>query len=504
MLDPRYKTLHEQFSNNARVWADRPALVDEEEVLSYRDVDDLSQSLAEALRSVVRPGERLVAMRMSRTRFAPVGIIGILRADCGYLPIDPDYPEPRQELLLEDADARLLVTDAVRPGEREIGSVGPFTIVDLGRDGIPDVIDDLAYVIYTSGSTGRPKGCLVSHSNVLSLFRGCTELFEFGPDDVWTISHSFSFDYSVWEMWGALLTGGSAVVLPKRVTMDPDELITLLARENVTVLSQTPANFGILVRALSGNRHPLGSLRYVTLGGEALRPDDVLAWRSLDCAPSAELVNMYGITETTVIVTACRLDEQVCRSAASGRTPIGKPLAHLRVSLRDEQGMPVADGQPGEMWVAGSGVTRGYLGRADLTAERFVSDDLDGVDQSYYRSGDWAVRDEDGNLHFIGRQDAQVKLRGFRVELGEIEAVIAALSGVRAVACDVERSTAGHGVLVAHVVLEPDRTMTQREIRHHAATQLPAHMRPNRIHTCTRIPLTDNGKLDRSALRSSR
>jgi nonribosomal peptide synthetase DhbF len=318
-------------------------------------------------------------MRMSRTRFAPVGIIGILRADHGYLPIDPDYPRPRQELLITDAGVRLLVTDVVRPEEREVASVGPFKIVDLGRDRAPETIDDLAYVIYTSGSTGRPKGCVVSHANVLALFQGCLDLFEFGPDDVWTISHSFSFDYSVWEMWGALLTGGSAVIPAKQVTMDPDELIALLIRENVTVLSQTPANFGILVRALGRTRRSFGSLRYVTLGGEALRPDDVLAWIDLNCAPSAELVNMYGITETTVIVTACRLDEQICRSAVPGRTPIGKSLSHLHVSLRDEHGTPVADGQPGEMWIAGSGVTSGYLGRDDLTAERFVSDDLDGA-----------------------------------------------------------------------------------------------------------------------------
>jgi amino acid adenylation domain-containing protein len=446
MFEIRHKTLHEQFMDTVAVWPDRPALIDGGGALSYREVAGLSEDLAQVLSSLLRAGERIIALRMSRSRFAPVGIIGILRAGCGYLPVDPDYPRTRQELVLNDAGARLVVTDGpLGADERCVANVGRFVVAERGHSVPRETVQDLAYVIYTSGSTGRPKGCLVGHENVLALFKGCADLFEFGPDDVWTIFHSFSFDFSVWELWGPLLTGGSAVVVPRQAAVDQESLIALLTDHDVSVLSQTPSSFGFLVRALRGGDGPppLDALRYVVFGGEALRPDDVVSWSELKCAPAAELINMYGITETTVHVTYCRLDEEMCRNARAGRTPIGKPLPHLSVSLRDEQEAPVPDGEPGEMWVAGGGVTHGYLGRADLTAERFVTDGLDGADRVYYRSGDWAVRDERGDLHFIGRRDAQVKLRGFRLELGEVEAVITALSGVRAVACDVRRTRTG-------------------------------------------------------------
>ncbi|TCO62830.1 amino acid adenylation domain-containing protein [Actinocrispum wychmicini] len=504
MFDLRCKTLHEQFSESARQWPERTALLDEEGALTYREVDDLSGELAQVLRSLSMPGECVIGLRMSRTRFTPAGMLGILRAGCGYLPVDPDYPAARRESLLEDSRARLIVTDGpAEERETVLTTVGPFTVVERDQAQEQDTVDDLAYVIYTSGSTGRPKGCPVSHANVMALFGGCAELFDVGPEDVWTVFHSASFDFSVWELWGALLTGASAVLVPKQVSVDPEAFAQLLSRRRVTVLSQTPSSFNALIRALPAGER-LDDLRYIVFGGEALRPGDVIDWFDRGFAPAAELINMYGITETTVHVTYRPLTPQLCRDARSGRTPIGVPLPHLRVSLRDERGQPVTDGQPGEMWVAGDGVTQGYLRRASLTAERFVSDDLDGADQFYYRSGDWAVRDEHGELYFIGRQDSQVKLRGFRIELGEIEAVLAGLAGVRAAACDVEATAAGHEVLVARVVLEPDALLTKHDIRRYASAQLPAHMRPHQIRTCARLALTANGKFDRHALRSAR
>ncbi|MEU8497102.1 amino acid adenylation domain-containing protein [Streptomyces lavendulae] len=497
-------TLHQRFDDVARRFPGATAVVDAEGPMSYAELRAARDEVAEALVSLCRDGDRLIAARLGRGRSAPVAFLGILGSGRGYLPVDPDYPRERRDFLLDDSGARLVVTDgSLEDDESPLAEVGGLVIAARdtrpGRsaDGLPAAT---AYVIYTSGSTGTPKGCVVGHREVLALLDACATVFSFHPGDVWTVTHSFSFDFSVWELWGALLSGGTAVLVPPDVARDPDAFAGLLESRQVTVLSQTPSMFGFLVAQLGRARRSLPRLRYAVLGGEAANLQDALTWLDAEMAPNARLVNMYGITETTVHVTHTELDARACRASESGRTPIGRPLPHLAVSLRDQAGRPVADGTPGEIWVSGTGVTSGYLGRPELTAERFVVDRTGPEPVRHYRSGDWAVREDDCTLHYIGRIDGQVKLRGHRVELAEVEAALASTEGVQGAACAVRTNRAGQRVLVAYLVESPDAGLDPRRLRAHVGTRLPAHMHPHRFVRVQSLPVTANGKLDRAAL----
>ncbi|RQY46732.1 amino acid adenylation domain-containing protein, partial [Burkholderia stagnalis] len=281
-----------------------------------------------------------------------------------------------------------------------------------------------AYVIYTSGSTGTPKGCVVTHANVLRLFDVTRESFALSSHDVWSVFHSTAFDFSVWELWGALLHGAQAVFVPFETSRDPLAFAGFLREHRVSVLSQTPSAFRLL------DRQPgtLPALRLVVFGGEALAPASLRGWfdRYGDARP--RLVNMYGITETTVHVTARTLRSA---DADAPLSPIGEPLADLSLQLLDRHGEPVLDGVPGEIHVGGAGVARGYLNRPGLTAARFVPDPHGAPGARRYRAGDLAQRQADGEIHYLGRADQQIKIRGFRIEPGEIEAALRAHPAVR-------------------------------------------------------------------------
>ncbi|KOV27865.1 hypothetical protein ADK60_19310, partial [Streptomyces sp. XY431] len=312
-----------------------------------------------------------------------------------------------------------------------------------------------AYVIYTSGSTGTPKGVTIPHQNVVRLF-GAAE--EFGADDVWTLFHSYAFDFSVWELWGALLHGGRLVVVPADVTRSPVDFLKLLVAERVTVLNQTPSAFYQLLQA--DRAHPeLGAqlaLRRVVFGGEALDPGRLADWYQRHADDAPVLVNMYGITETTVHVTHGALDREAA-AAATGSSPIGRELADLRCHVLDGLLQPLPAGAVGELYVSGAGLARGYLGRPGLTGQRFVACPFGPAGTRMYRTGDLARRREDGSLEFLGRADAQVKVRGFRIELGEIESVLARHEGVAQAAVVVREDRPGDKRLVAYLVAA-DRT----------------------------------------------
>ncbi|MGC3004480.1 amino acid adenylation domain-containing protein, partial [Streptomyces sp. G35A] len=323
-------------------------------------------------------------------------------------------------------------------------------LTDADRHG-PTSPSDTAYIIHTSGSTGRPKGVPVPHANVVRLFTAAAEHFGFGADDVWTLFHSYAFDFSVWEIWGALLHGGRVVVVPYAVSRSPRDFLDLLRREGVTVLNQTPSAFEQLIDADLEGDGGAGALRYVVFGGEALRPERLRPWADRYGLDRPVLVNMYGITETTVHVThhrVTRADLDDPRRAGV----IGRPLADLRVHLLDAQGRPVPPGATGEMYVSGAGVAAGYLNRPELTAERFLDDPYGLPGTRMYRSGDLARRRADGTLDYLGRADAQVQIRGFRVEPGEIEAVLATHPGVSRAAVVVRRAANGAQQLVAYTV----------------------------------------------------
>ena len=357
-------------------------------------------------------------------------------------------------------------------------------------------------MIYTSGSTGTPKGVLVEHRSVVRLLRQTEPWFGFGPSDVWTMFHSASFDFSVWEIWGALAYGGRVVIVPYEVSRSPAAFLDLLGRESVTVLDQTPTAFRQLVTAdATRPGTDLGALRLVILGGERLDVGLLEPWVARHGDQRPELVNMYGITETTVHASYRRIG--LADLADSAVSPVGVPLPDLCFELLDESGAPVAPGQPGELYVSGPGLARGYLNRGDLTASRFLG--LPGARS--YRTGDRLLALDDGQYVYLGRTDDQIKVRGFRVEPGEIEAVLtghAEVGGSIVVARD---HGEGDVRLVAYLLpaagVAADQAWVDRvqgEVADLVAQALPTHMRPSAYLPLETLPLTANGKVDRSAL----
>ncbi|MER7843975.1 non-ribosomal peptide synthase/polyketide synthase [Kitasatospora sp. NPDC096077] len=484
------------------------------EHLDYATLDDRATRLAHRLAGLGAGPERFVALALPRTAELVVAVLAVLKTGAAYLPLDPKLPAERRAELLADAAPVALVTFADEPASvpvlsptdseptdsepADFGALGPGALGPAHRP-LPD---SPAYAIYTSGSTGRPKGVVVPHANVVRLFEQTRELFDFGPQDVWTLFHSYTFDFSVWELWGPLLHGGRLVVVPEDTARSPEEFLRLLADEGVTVLNQTPSAFHPLVRADA--EHPELSrrlaLRTVVFGGEALDATRLTDWYARHPQSAPRLVNMYGITETTVHVTHAELGPAT--AAAGGPAPIGDGLADLRLYLLDGDLAPVPAGAVGELYVAGEGLARGYLDRPGLTAGRFLADPYGPPGTRMYRTGDRARRRADGTLHYLGRADQQVKIRGFRIEPGEIEAALLTHPGVGQAAVGVHQDPAGTRRLVAHVVAaegtaEPP---SAAELRAHLERLLPAYLVPAAYVPMAALPLTPNGKLDRRAL----
>ncbi|CAN5445561.1 hypothetical protein BH10ACT10_BH10ACT10_02180 [soil metagenome] len=484
-------SLIDAFTVRAAAQPERPAVIGETESRSYAELDRESSQLARILcASGVRPGD-LVGLLMGRTPQVVTSILAILKAGAAYVPLDPDYPVDRLRYIAEDSGVVCVLGDPTRAAacgldDLRVIPADTAACVDNPGETPPPVVppEAGAYVIYTSGSTGEPKGCVISHANVMSLMDATLPLLDLGPEDVWTMFHSFAFDFSVWEVWGALLTGAAVVVVPVEIARSPERFLGLLDQHAVTVLSQVPSVFRRLTAAAAAASTRLPRLRYVVLGGEAVDLDTVRRFRGSGIG-TATVINMYGITETTVHATVKVLDDEAL--AGDVRSPIGRPLAHLRIELRDADGALVNDGEVGEMFVAGEGVAAGgYLHRPELTAERFTD--------GWYRSGDLARRLPDGELEFVGRNDNQVKRWGFRIELGEIEAALRTLSGVTDAAVSLRDDQ-----LTAYVVTDSGTG----GLRAACVSTLPAHMVPDRYVAVPRLPMTASGKLDRLALDES-
>ncbi|MFC9732278.1 amino acid adenylation domain-containing protein [Streptomyces roseolus] len=499
-------TLHAWFARQAAARGDAVAVTAGADRLTYRALDRAANRLAHHLRTLGVGPEVRVAVRLERTAHLVTALLAVVKAGGAYVPLDPSAPDERLARTLADAGADVLLTDTA---ERDLGARHTVVTGPGGTDltGHPDTPPadpgtgpaNLAYVIYTSGSTGTPKGVMIEHRQVLALLHGTRERFGFGPDDVWTLFASAAFDVSVWEMWGALLHGGRLVVVPDDVRRAPEEFHALLHRERVTVLNQTPAAFRQLVRY--EEEHPAApalGLRLVVFAGEALPPAMLRPWteRHGDGAPL--LVNMYGITETTVHSTYRRM---TTADLGSTDSMIGGALDGWTLRVLDERGEPVPDGEPGELHVGGAGVARGYLGRPALTAERFLPDPEAAVPGARrYRSGDGARRTGDGDHAYLGRLDHQVKIRGHRIELGEIETVLARHPAVREAVAAVDRDTAGDPRLMAYWVPAAGAPAGPSELRDHLRRTLPPYMLPNVYVALDRLPLTVNGKVDRRAL----
>ncbi|WP_158711725.1 amino acid adenylation domain-containing protein [Streptomyces virginiae] len=517
--------VHEIFAGHAARTPDAVALVHEGTSLTYRELDTRANRLAHRLRALGVGPDTLVGLCLPRSADLVVALLGILKAGGAYLPLDPDNPPERLRHIVQDARLEHVVgtTDTRAlwdaPGLRCVDLLADAPLLAAEPDTAPDTgvsPDHLAYVIYTSGSTGLPKGTLVPHANVTRLFSATDHWFGFGPQDVWTLFHSIAFDFSVWELWGALAHGGRLVVVPYGTSRSPEEFHRLLRAERVTVLNQTPSAFYQLARADEEHHRTAGTapsglaLRHVVFGGEALDVAALAGWfaRHGDTAP--RLVNMYGITETTVHVTYRPL---TARDAEEGRgSVIGVPIPDLRLHLLDARGRSVPRGAVGELYVAGAGLARGYLRRPELTAERFpngLGDDVADAPAGplggarLYRTGDLARALPDGDLEYLGRIDHQVKLRGFRIELGEVEAALAAHPLVDAAVALVAPDAAGTDVLVGYLAVtgaEDGAGPTVEDMREHLARRLPGYMIPGAFVTLPAFPLTANGKTDRRRL----
>ncbi|WP_124727924.1 thioester reductase domain-containing protein [Staphylospora marina] len=502
---PVDRPLHELFREQASRTPDRIAVEHDDRSWTYRELDELTNRIARRLkRSGVKTEDR-VALLVDRSIHTVSGILGILKAGAAYVPLDPMYPPERIRLILEDAGASVLLAEGDL-AER-VAFDGQVLRLDaeeewIGEEGSPVESsvkpEHLAYVIYTSGTTGRPKGTLVTHENVARLVIGARKHFEFTEEDVWPLFHSFAFDVSVWEMWGAFLHGGKLVIVPWWTCRDPEAFYRLLLEKNVTVLNQTPSAFLQLIPV--DNTHPRASdlkLRYVVFAGERLDIPSLKPWIDRHGDERPQLINMYGITEITVHATFRRVTK--ADLDRGGRSLIGIPLPDLSIYLLDERQRPVPVGAPGEICVAGAGVARGYLNRPELTEARFVPDPFsDEPGAMMYRSGDLARYLPDGDMEFLGRMDDQVKIRGFRVEPGEIASVLRDHPAIKGAAVIVREDTPGDKRLVAYYV--PSRPVEVSELRDALRRHLPEYMVPVAWVELEEIPLTVNGKLDKRAL----
>ena len=569
---PEDKMIHQLFEEQVKQNPDSIAVVYEDEELTYQQLNERANQLAHHLRTLgVRP-DTLVAIAVERSLEMIIGLLGILKAGGAYVPLDPTYPQERLQFMLEDTNAPILITQN-HLNETFWDYSGTTLNFDLRTENKELLIEErslnadnsqtqrwispsaesfenleclttphnLAYVIYTSGSTGKPKGVMVGHNNVVRLLRETQQWYRFTQHDVWTLFHSYAFDFSVWEIWGALSYGGKLVVIPYLTSRSPEAFYTLLKNERITILNQTPSAFQQLIQyeqLLPKLDEDLSLfIRLVIFGGEALEPHKLKPFFDIHEWKTAQLFNMYGITETTVHVTYLPLCKE--HTMKKEKSIIGKRMPDLNIYILDTHLHPVPVGVRGEIYIGGAGLARGYLNRPDLTADRFIpnpfvndEDACNGKTLRLYRTGDLARYLPDGNIEFLGRIDEQVKIRGFRIELGEIESTLQTHGNVTkavVMARDDESDTpesSSNKKLVAYVVLPEERFSSltvesaltssagepfsvlngeslpalTEDLRNHLARSLPDYMVPSFFVYIDKVPLTSNGKIDRKAL----
>ncbi|MBD2816687.1 amino acid adenylation domain-containing protein, partial [Xenorhabdus sp. Flor] len=440
-----------------------------------------------------------------------ISILAVLKAGGAYVPISPQYPPERIRFILQDTASPCVVTQKqylATLGEYTQSRIEPPAWIAADDQAVTEnpppenpapvnTAADLAYVIYTSGTTGQPKGVLQTHHNVVRLFAATQGDYQFDQNDTWVLYHAYTFDFSVWELWGALLYGGRLIIPTTEDTKDFGRFSRLCSDQKVTVLNQTPGAFYAFIEASLHMDAAFPHLRYVIFGGDKLNPVQLKPWWHRYGDQSPALINMYGITETTVHVTYRKLTQDDAITASN----IGRPLSDLSAYVLNHNGQPVPIGAPGELYIGGAGLARGYLNRPELTAGRFVANPFaTDKDKEYgytrlYKTGDLVRWLSDGNLEYLGRNDFQVKIRGYRIELGEIESALALHPQIKQ-AVVIDREHEGHKALVAYLVAEntvAEGELSDDKLIRHLSDRLPEYMVPASFVHLESIPLTLNG-----------
>jgi amino acid adenylation domain-containing protein len=513
------QTIHQLFEAQVNQMPDKVALVYQQQTLTYGELNAKANQLARHIQSktIVKP-DTLIALCLDRSPEMIIAILAVLKAGGAYVPIEPDYPAQRISFLLEDCDAAAVLTQSAL-----LTQLKDITAVDLIVLDVDDYqheasvnltnqnsADDLAYVIYTSGTTGKPKGVLQLHGNVQRLFSATAEQFGFDHNDIWTLYHSYVFDFSVWEIWGALIHGGKLVIPDQETVKDIPCFVDLCIEQQVTVLNQTPGAFYTFADSLNSAQQASElSIKHIIFGGDALNLRQLDKWwhAAKSHGYKTQLVNMYGITETTVHVT--------CKVVVEDETTIaniGRSITDLSCYVLDAYNLPVPIGVVGELHVGGAGLARGYLNQVQLTAEKFisnafvsVSDNADGQGiNRLYKTGDLVRWLPSGELQYMGRNDFQIKIRGYRIELGEIENAMATIKQIKQVFV-LAKEKNGSRYLAAYYVLEDkgqdnSAQISDTQILQRLDELFPSHMVPSALVQLEHFPLTINGKLDRQAL----
>ena len=503
---PAGQTVQAVFAAVAARQGDAVAVVDGGRSLSYGDLASRARHLADRLRCLGVVRGTLVGVCAERSLEFVVAVLAVLEAGGAYVPLDASYPRRRLRFMIEDTEAAVILTTEELAGRfadlspvivlLDSGDVEAGPPVDAAACAVDNAPDDLAYVMYTSGSSGEPKGVAVPHRAVLRLVRA-TDYIALQPDDVVAHVSNVSFDAATFEIWGALLNGGRLVVIPREVALAPRDFGRCLAEEGITVLFITTPLFHQLATESPG---AFGGVRHLLFGGDVADPRLVRAVVRASTPPH-RLLHVYGPTESTTFAT-WHLVADVPDGAAS--VPIGRPVANTEVYILDGRGEVAPVGIRGELCIGGDGLARGYFRRPEATAACFVAHPFRTDPAArLYRTGDLARRRPDGAIEFLGRIDGQVKIRGFRVEPGEVEVTLGSAPGVREVAVVPREDEHGLRQLVAYVVGTRDGAPSTAALRQYARERLPDYMVPAAFVVVDELPLTANGKIDRSALRKS-
>lgn len=503
---PRDATITTLFAAQATRTPDAPAVLDGARTLTYADLDARAIQLARRLRRLQVGPEARVGVCLERSADVFIATLAVLKTGAAYVPLDPAYPRERLAFMATDAGLAALITRSTL-SDRLPPHTAPVLYLDEGQEGEhPDDAeamdlpgaqgpDSAAYVIYTSGSTGTPKGVVGLHRGAINRFQWMWDTYPFTPGEVCCHKTSLSFVDSVWELFGPLLRGVPTIVVPDAATRDLYQFVETLAAHAVTRIVVVPSLLATLLDTFPNLGARLPKLRFWVTSGEAITGE--LAARFHTAVPDATLLNLYGSSEVAADATAY----EIPAGGTAGTIPIGRPIANIRIYLLDQAMQPVPVGVPGEIYVGGDGLARGYLARPELTAERFVPDPFaTAPDARLYRTGDIGRWQTDGTIAYLGRTDHQVKIRGVRIELGEIESVLRALPDIAEAIVMAREFTPGDLRLVAYVVARPGATLEPKEFATALRRRLPEAMIPAVIMPLDELPLTPNGKVDRLAL----